>query len=56
MFGTGGPESIAEYWGPQIYTLITAWGSWTGREISLGYSLSCSLQDVCSKVVNFEER
>ena len=23
MFGTGGPESIAEYWGPQIYTLIT---------------------------------
>src|SRR6218665_4212183 len=25
MFGTGGPESIAEYWGPQIYTLITAY-------------------------------
>jgi len=20
-----GPESIAEYWGPQIYTLITVW-------------------------------
>src|SRR6218665_3336329 len=43
MFGTGGPESIAEYWGPQIYTLITAFTIVRHSSLSL-VVISCAIE------------